>query len=131
MDNNNLIKVLIADDDVIVQIAHRMALESTGRCEVIIANDGAEAIRKAQEGAIDLILMDFNMPIMDGIEATIQIRANAEHNNIPIIGVTSNTNEQIHQRAKTAGMNGVVVKPLLKNKLEQILAEFIEDNVCY
>ncbi len=125
MDKNNRIKVLIADDDMIIQIAHRMALEATGRCEVIIANDGAEAIRKAQEG-VDLILMDFNMPIMDGIEATIQIRAIAELHGLPIIGVTSNTNEQIHQSAKTAGMNAVVVKPLLKNKLEQILAEFVD-----
>lgn len=125
---NNRIKVLIADDDMIVQIAHRIALEATGRCEVIIANDGAEAIRKAQEG-VDLILMDFNMPIMDGIEATIQIRANSELCNVQIVGVTSNTNELIHQRAKTAGMNSVVVKPLLKNKLDQILAEFFDECV--
>lgn len=128
MDNNR-IKVLIADDDMIIQLAHRMALEATGRCEVIIANDGAEAIRKAQEG-VDLILMDFNMPIMDGIEATIQIRAIAELHDIPIIGVTSNTDEQIHQRAKTAGMNDVVVKPVLKNKFEQILAEFVDECTC-
>lgn len=128
MDNNR-IKVLIADDDMMIQLAHRMVLEATGRCDVIIANDGAEAVRMAREG-VDLILMDFNMPIMDGIEATIQIRAIKELRDITIIGVTSNTDGHIHQRAKTAGMSHVVVKPVMKHVFEQILANVVKEPIC-
>lgn len=122
--NTQRMKILIADDDLLVQMVHRMALESMGNCDVIIANDGAEAVRKAQEG-VDMIFMDFQMPILDGIEATIQIRANEKLRRVPIIGVTSSQDAHKHEYAKTSGMNQVYLKPMLRQTFSKILADFV------
>src|SRR5262249_38671037 len=78
---------------------------------VIEANDGAEGVAKAVEHKPDLILMDIQMPVMDGYEATRRIKADPTLSAIPIIAVTSYALSGDEDRARAAGCDGYVAKP--------------------
>ena len=108
-------RVLLAEDNQLNQILAENILQSAG-LEVEIANDGSEAVEKmksAVAGYYDLILMDIQMPVMDGYEATRQIRAleDKDKASIPIVAVTANAFEEDRQVAMKAGMNGHLAKP--------------------
>ena len=108
-------RVLLAEDNQLNQILAENILRSAG-LEVEIANDGSEAVEKmksAVAGYYDLILMDIQMPVMDGYEATRQIRAleDKDKASIPIVAVTANAFEEDRQVAMKAGMNGHLAKP--------------------
>ena len=108
-------RVLLAEDNQLNQILAENILTNVG-LEVEIANDGTEAVEKmisAPAGYYDIILMDIQMPKMDGYEATRQIRAleDKEKANIPIVAVTANAFEEDRQLALDAGMSGHLAKP--------------------
>ena len=86
-----------------------------------------EKLRAAKAGRYDLILMDIQMPEMDGYEATRQIRALSDERkaNIPIIAMTANAFEDDRRNALSAGMNGHIAKPLDIGKLMRVLAEIL------
>ena len=96
--------------------------------ELDTACDGTEAVQKlgnAQAGRYDLVLMDIQMPIMDGYEATRQIRALPDPivSHIPILAMTANAFEEDKKKALEAGMNGHVAKPIDVPLLLQAIAE--------
>ena len=96
-----------------------------------VAVDGVEAVEKmrtAAPGQYDLILMDIQMPHMDGYEATRQIRKlpNEAAANIPIIAMTANAFEEDRQNAFAAGMNGHIAKPIEVSKLAETLKRVME-----
>ena len=89
---------------------------------VDVASNGAEAVNKvcqSLDDPYDLILMDIQMPVMDGIEATRIIRAldDPQLSQVPIVAVTANTFEEDRQRVLSAGMNGHLGKPIDVDKL--------------
>jgi len=84
---------------------------------VITASNGAEAIERAQQEQPALILMDAQMPVMDGLEATRRIRADAELKHIPIIALTGLAMEGDEQRCLAAGANDYLSKPVSLKKL--------------
>jgi CheY-like chemotaxis protein len=86
-----------------------------------IANNGLEAVKLAQKNSYDLILMDINMPIMGGEEATKEIR---KFNNIPIIALTANSLDGDKEKFLKAGMNDYLSKPLDIEKLKNILHKY-------
>ena len=95
------------------------------------AEDGAVAVQKIKQaapGQYDLILMDIQMPNLDGYEATRQIRAlpDAEKANIPIFAMTANAFEEDRQNALAAGMNGHIAKPLDVPHLLRVLADALK-----
>mgnify|MGYP002256515978 CR=1 FL=1 len=95
------------------------------------AGDGVEAVEKMEQsasGQYDLILMDIQMPKMDGYEATRQIRAlpDAAKADIPIFAMTANAFEEDRQNALKAGMNGHIAKPLDIPHLLQVLADVLK-----
>ena len=91
--------------------------------------DGSIAVEKmksAQTGDYDLVLMDIQMPVMDGYEATRRIRTlGTEISRIPIIAMTANAFEEDKRAALDAGMNAHVAKPIDVQKLKETLAQFL------
>ena len=124
-------KILLVEDNELNQEIARTVLEEVGFI-IDTADDGTEAVEKvktAQAGTYDLILMDIQMPVMDGYEATRTIRALADpaRANIPIVAMTANAFEEDRQRAFDAGMNGHVPKPIDIPKLLETLQSILAD----
>ncbi len=96
-----------------------------------VADDGAAAVERmkaAEPGRYDLILMDIQMPIMNGFEATRQIRG-LEHpqiSRIPIIAMTANAFDEDKKAALEAGMDGHIAKPIDVPRLMELLTEILE-----
>lgn len=117
--------ILVADDHIVnQQIAARM-LEKFG-CEVDVAADGRTAIAMHEARHYDLILMDCQMPIVDGYQATARIRAmDTPGRRTPIVGWTSFALQEERQRCLGAGMDDFMVKPLRPSQLHDILKKWL------
>ena len=122
-------KILLVEDN---ELNQEIAVEILGESgfSVEVADDGAIAVEKmckAVHGQYDLILMDIQMPKMDGYEATRQIRAmeDPEIANIPIIAMTANAFEEDKKEALKAGMNGHIAKPIDIPVLMEVLQEIL------
>jgi len=85
--------------------------------EMVEAEDGAAGVAAAEREKPDLILMDIQLPVMDGYEATRRIKANAELKHIPIIAVTSYALSGDEEKARAAGCDGYVTKPFSPRQL--------------
>jgi two-component system cell cycle response regulator DivK len=107
--------VLVVEDFDDIRDAMKILVELQGY-RVLTATDGREAIEKAREFHPDLILMDLAMPLIDGIEATKQIRSDPSVAAIPIIAVTS-FSSYYHDEALAAGCNSVIEKPSIMNDI--------------
>ncbi len=123
MVQNNLggIKVLLVEDvEFNVMVAQKML--SNWNAIVDVAENGLHAIGKAKEGNYDIILMDLQMPVLDGYSATRHIREfNKE---IPIIALTASASSDVQQKTKEVGMNGYVSKPFKPSDLYEIIYQF-------
>ncbi|KAI9377144.1 hypothetical protein POPTR_019G025000v4 [Populus trichocarpa] len=122
-ENNNEGKnsfiVLVVDDDTVVRMVHRMLVTSLG-LKVQEAKNGKEAVDLHINGAsFDLILMDMEMPIMNGPTATRELRAMGVKSTI--IGVTSCTFESVHKDFIEAGLDHCVAKPLTLAQIASFL----------
>lgn len=122
-------KVLLAEDHPLNIIVAKSLLAKQG-FEVVHAENGKEALRCFAESAeytFDAILMDIRMPVMDGIEATTQIRAleREDAKVIPIIAMTANAYEENRRQTAEAGMNAHLAKPIDPSQLFRTLDEFI------
>ncbi len=116
-------RVLLVEDNLINQKVARLSLEQLG-CEVTLASNGQEAIDRASgPGHYDLILMDVNMPVLDGFEATSAIRS-LDHPNATalIVAMTGMAFEEDRARCLDAGMSDIIVKPFSIQDLRQCLA---------
>lgn len=109
-------QILLAEDNETNRITFSSYLKAKGY-QMIIARDGQEAIIKAQEYRPDLILMDIQMPNMDGLEAMAQIRALPTLQDIPIIALTSLAMVGDRDRCLAAGANDYLTKPISLKKL--------------
>ncbi|MGB5328047.1 MAG: response regulator, partial [Gammaproteobacteria bacterium] len=117
--------LLVEDNDINKMIALEM-LEETG-VDVDVAVNGVEAIAQAQQQQYELILMDIQMPIMDGYEATRRIRAlGGEFKSIPIIAMTAHALEGDSSKSFEAGMDYHISKPFEPDDLIAIIVRFIE-----
>jgi two-component system sensor histidine kinase/response regulator len=117
-------RILLAENNVFNQQVAREFLEDVG-CVVQVANNGMEALEWMQKEHFDCILMDVQMPLMDGLEATRQIRANQAFAPLPVIAVTANALEEEKRRCLEAGMNDFVTKPLMPETLYAVLARWL------
>jgi len=114
------IRVLVAEDDTANALAARKILEQLG-CAVDVAAHGKQAVELFRDRDYDLILMDSQMPVMNGLEATIRIRAMPGGPSTPIVGTTSLPS---NADCVAAGMNDVVPKPFLFDKMRQVLVRW-------
>jgi CheY-like chemotaxis protein/HPt (histidine-containing phosphotransfer) domain-containing protein len=116
-------KILIAEDDFVNQKLITHSMQSTG-AEFTIAGNGAEAIEYLLEGKYDLILMDINMPEMDGFEATEYIRKTLKMQ-IPIIAMTGWSSKDDNNKFERIGMNGTLPKPFGLDALYKTLGDLL------
>jgi CheY-like chemotaxis protein len=117
--------ILLAEDNRVNQRVAVSILEKAGH-RVTVANNGREALDQWSEQAFDLILMDVQMPEIDGLEATAQIRARegktAEH--IPIIALTAHAMKGDQERCLAAGMNAYLSKPIHARQLIELVSRY-------
>jgi signal transduction histidine kinase len=117
-------RILYVEDDLSSRMLVRQVLHSAGH-EVLEAEDGIAGIRLAQEERPDLILMDINMPGLDGYEAATKIKSLPGLAATPIIAVTANVVEGDRERALTAGCDGYLPKPIDVDALPDQINEFL------
>ncbi|WP_135077304.1 ATP-binding protein [Terasakiella sp. SH-1] len=114
-------KILVAEDNDVNREIVRMYLEKMGH-ECVLAENGLEALGAVTQDQFDLILMDMQMPEMDGLSATREIRKlSSELGAIPIIALTANALHEDRERCFEAGMTGFLAKPIKKKELEEAL----------
>ncbi len=119
-------RVLLAeDDDLNAEVTTELLAEEG--LQVDWVTDGLEALERARQGAYDLILMDMQMPNMDGVESTRAIRALPGHASTPIVAITANAFVADRQRCLDAGMNDFVTKPLYIKTLIAVLEKWIDN----
>ncbi len=116
--------ILLAEDIVVNQQVIRLMLEKIGH-KVVIASNGKEAVEFASRRPFDLILMDVQMPVMDGLEATRQIRQLPGYDSTPIIALTANVFAEDEVKCKAAGMNEFMGKPVHLDRLRNMLSQYI------
>lgn len=117
--------VLIAEDNEFNASFFCVALQSLGIASEVASN-GQEALKLMKAKEYDLIFMDCMMPVMDGYEATREIRAmGREYAEIPIIALTATLSEESRQECLHSGMNDVLQKPVELNDLKQLIDKYI------
>ncbi len=114
--------VLVAEDTPELQLLERRTLELLG-VQVTVANNGAEAVELAASHPFDLILMDMQMPVLDGIDATRQLRAQGV--TTPVVALTANVMQKHRDAFYDAGCNGYLEKPFDKQALVKQLCNYL------
>ncbi len=114
---------LVVEDNSINQLVVREILRDKG-VTVIFAENGQKALQILRQTPIDFVLMDIQMPIMDGFQATMEIRRQEQFVNLPIIAMTAHSGCGFKTKCISAGMNGFVVKPIALEALYIELAEW-------
>jgi two-component system sensor histidine kinase/response regulator len=118
-------RVLLAEDNEINQQVARELLESVGLV-VDIAGNGQEAVDKARIGSYDVVLMDIQMPVMDGLSAAAELRREARFADLPILAMTAHAMAGDRDKSLAAGMNDHVTKPIDPDALFAALVQWIK-----
>lgn len=117
------VRVLVAEDNPTNQMVVKAMLKKLGYDPVIVGN-GAEAIETAHHQVFDVILMDCQMPVLDGFAATQQLRAEAKFTQLPIIALTAGATLEEQQQCFDAGMTDFLSKPITIDALQKGLAKW-------
>jgi two-component system sensor histidine kinase/response regulator len=118
-------RILLAEDNLLNQQIATEILEDEGFI-VEIANNGEEAVNMANQSQYDVVLMDMQMPVMDGLEATKIIRQKFSNNDLPILAMTANASDADRDKCLEAGMDAHITKPIDPNLLFAGLAKWIK-----
>jgi signal transduction histidine kinase/CheY-like chemotaxis protein len=118
-------RILLTEDNLINQQVARETIESEG-LQVLIANNGKEAVSMVAEGDFDAILMDVQMPEMDGYEATRLIRENFQYDELPIIAMTAHAMSGDKEKCLAAGMDDYITKPIEVEQLFTTLKKWVK-----
>ena len=119
-------RLLVAEDNEFNQEIARELLERAG-AKVVVVGNGAEALQAVeQDNGFDLVLMDVQMPVMDGFEAVRRIRQRPAFERLTIIAMTANVTVEDRNRCREAGMNDFVGKPIVPDRLFEVLARWLD-----
>ena len=122
-------RILLVEDHEDNRNIYRTILEHYGY-QVVIAMDGQSGIRLAREEQPDLILMDLSIPVVDGWEATRQLKGDAATRAIPVIALSAHALEEDRLRARQAGCDGYLAKPVEPKKVLAEVARFLGEGVA-
>ena len=116
-------KVLVAEDNLVNQ---KVVIGILSKFSVIVetAENGKVAIERLKDFDADLVLMDCQMPVMDGFETVRRLRKNPKYSNLPIVALTANALEEDRQKCLEVGMDDFLTKPFKKKDVFQVLAKF-------
>ncbi|HMA52518.1 MAG TPA: response regulator [Magnetospirillaceae bacterium] len=122
------LSVLLAEDNVVNQRVAAALLATIGH-RVTVCNNGREAVQAVESGHFDVILMDIQMPVLDGLAATAEIRALPDRAKaaIPILAISANVREDDVARYREGGIDHVLSKPLRPDSLKAMLARILGD----
>ncbi len=118
-------RVLLAEDNELNQIIAQEILEQAG-CIVDTVANGQEAMEKMAKHPYDIVLMDIQMPVLDGLETTRRIRKNPAYDHIPILAMTANAMTEDFSKSLDAGMQDHVTKPIEPEDLYHRMAQFLK-----
>ncbi|MDT7687875.1 MAG: hypothetical protein QOE46_634 [Acidobacteriota bacterium] len=116
--------ILVVEDYEDTSLAMRLALERKGY-HILEASDGEQAVRVAASERPDVVLMDLNLPVLDGLAATERIRSNPELGDAVIIAVTAHQNQDLRALALAAGCNAFVTKPVDFDFLNDLISNLL------
>jgi CheY-like chemotaxis protein len=120
------VSVLVAEDNTVNRMLAAAHLKALG-CDVVMAEDGAKALAVLESSAVDVVLMDCRMPVMDGFEATRAIRAgDVGQAGIPIVALTANVMEDDRAACLAVGMDGFLAKPYTRGELQSALKQALQ-----
>lgn len=122
-------RILLVEDNITNQKVALALLKKLGYQGVVVADNGAAAIEQLKKAGFDLVLMDCQMPVLDGLAATAEIRAGAsgEHNiNVPVVAMTAHALAEQRQQCLDIGMNDYLAKPVQLEELEGILDKWLK-----
>ena len=117
-------KILVVDDEPINRQVVSYILEEVG-LEVDMAEDGKDALTKIQQAYYDIVLMDMQMPELDGLHATRELRTRLGLENLVIIAMTANAFDDDRVRCTAAGMNDFIAKPFKPESLFEKLVQWL------
>ena len=117
--------ILVVEDYEDTSLAMRLALEDRGY-RILEAADGAQAVEVAERERPEIILMDLQLPVLDGLAATERIRANPELSETIIVAVTAHQEADYRARALAAGCNAFVSKPIDFEWLNELLVSLVQ-----
>jgi CheY-like chemotaxis protein len=118
-------KILLVEDNLINQELAQILLSRKGM-EVTVANNGEEALSVLSGQPFDGVLMDIQMPVMDGYTACAEIRKNPQYKDLPIIALTANVMAGDREKSRKAGMNGHIGKPFKEEEMFSTLVRLIK-----
>ncbi len=121
-ENMSIFDILLVEDNHVNQIVASGFMEEWGH-HIDIANNGKEAVEKIEKNEYDIVFMDVQMPVMDGFEATRNIRKSEENTkkHIPIVAMTANVMKGDRERCLAAGMDKYIPKPIQKEELRAVI----------
>ena len=119
-------KIIVAEDNETNRITMELMLEKLYGNKPIFVENGEECIEKAVEEMPDIIFMDIQMPIMNGVEASKYLKKNEKTKDIPIIGVTAYAYEDEIVKFKKSGMNEVLTKPVKMDKIKEAIDKYVK-----
>ncbi len=119
------LRILLAQDNLASQKTAARTLKRMGH-SVVIANNGEDAVSAFKRGGFDVILIDVEIPVMDGLEATVAIRDLEKSTHIPIIGIVTHAMEGDRERFLAAGMDEYISRPVKMKALSEVLRRFMD-----
>jgi len=119
-------RVLLVEDNLVNQLVAQALLERLG-AQVVLAGDGEQALQRLEKGEFDLVLMDCQMPVLDGLACTRRWREREmqeRRRHTPVVAMTAASDEQAREACRDAGMDDFVTKPVELAKLATVLAHW-------
>jgi two-component system chemotaxis response regulator CheY len=120
-------KILVADDLAAMRISIRNMLQLLGFTNIVLVEDGVDALEKLREGNFDFVIADINMPKMTGLELLEQIKADVSLKDIPVLFITAESEKENIIQAIQTGVNNYILKPftvaVLQQKIDELFPE--------
>ncbi|HGA2317456.1 TPA: response regulator [Pseudomonas putida] len=120
-------RILLVEDNPVNQLVAKGMLAKLG-CQVQVATQGVEALEWLEREDFDLVLMDCNMPVMDGYEASRRIRQSGRWPELPIVALTANAMPEERERCRAAGMSDYLAKPFRREELLALIEHWVPLN---